>query len=81
MTKTTFKITYRQDGQWQGTQQGDERPIIISPTQETVKEAIFRRARDLGDSRVLVFNGSGDETQERTFGAPSTKGYAGNWDL
>ncbi len=80
MPKTLFKITCRPDGNWQGTREGNEPPIVISHTQALVKTEVFKQARDLGHSRVLVFNSSGDETEERTFGTPRVKGYAGSWD-
>ena len=71
----TYRIRYRRDGNWQGTLDGNEQPIVLSHTQALVKQEIFERARRSGDSRVLVFNAAGDEEEERTFGAARTASH------
>ncbi len=57
--------------------EGEEFPIVISHTQALVKQELFNSARDLGHSRVLVFDGAGAETEERSFGIPGFKGTVG----
>ncbi len=78
MDKTTFRVTHRPDGSWQGLG-GDGQLIVVSHTQDLVKVEVFKVAKELGNSRVLVFDTSGDEVEERTFGPAAPKGYAGDW--
>lgn len=80
MHKTTFRISYRPDGKWQGTKDREEPPIVISHTQALVKEEVFEQARVLGHSRVLVYNGRGEEEEERSFGAPRLPKAASTWE-
>jgi hypothetical protein len=68
--KRTYRITLRPDGKWQGQEHGSERPVVLSETCELAEAATFDLARDVGDARVLVFNGSGELIQERTFAQP-----------
>ncbi len=69
-----YRITLRSDGKWQGIENGAEVPLILALTRELAEEVIFDMAREVGNSRVLVYNSHNELTQERTFAAKPSKG-------
>lgn len=69
----------RHDGKWQGLEQGSEMPLIITHTRELAEEVIFDLAREVGNSRVLVYNSNNEVTQERTFAKVPPKDQ-GSWE-
>ncbi len=54
-------------------------PLIVTHTRELAEEVIFDLAREVGDSRVLVFNSHNEVTQERTFAKVDPKDR-GSWE-
>jgi hypothetical protein len=54
---------------------GKEEPAFLSQTQAVGKQEIFEHAQRSGDPRVLVLNATGDEVEDRTFGAARTLQY------
>jgi hypothetical protein len=74
-----YRITFRHDGKWQGLEEGSDQPLIVTHTQELAEEAVFEKARELGNARVLIYNGNNEVTQERTF-AEAPRKDRGSWD-
>ncbi len=74
----TFRVV-RAGGMWQGKQDGEVELLVSTEDLELVRSLVFERARELGPSRVLVLDASGTTIEERTFGPPKPKGYAGDW--
>ncbi len=72
-----YRITLRPDGKWQGIENGAEVPLILAHTRELAEEVIFDMAREVGNSRVLVYNSHNELTQERTFAAKPARGTIG----
>jgi hypothetical protein len=75
----TFRVVRMENGQWQGKQDGQGEILIITENRDLVREAVFQVAREAGPARVLVFDAGGSCIEERTFGPPKPKGYAGDW--
>lgn len=74
----TFRVI-RVGSMWQGKQDGEAATLVTTVDFQQVRTIVFERARELGPSRVLVFDANGEPTEERTFGIPKPKGYAGDW--
>jgi hypothetical protein len=68
--KRTFHIRPTVDGTWHALESGNSAPLVVTRTRKDAQDAVFSLAREVGNSRVLVYNEQGHLLEERTFDVP-----------
>ncbi len=65
--KNKYHVTRREDGNWQGKQQGADRASVVRENKSEAQKATIDIARNKGDASVYIHGRNGKIQEERTY--------------